>query len=1179
MALRFILGRAGAGKTHACLDAVRAACLAEPEGPPVVLLVPEQATFQVEQALVGNGGLKGIMRAQVLSFQRLAWRVSQKAGGLQHPPLSEVGKAMVLRALLANRQQELRLFGQVADRPGFITKLSGTISEMRTYRQGPADLKGQLARLEVREEGTSTLGTKLHDLTLVMQDLIDYTRDRFTDPDDYLNVLADRLPESGVLDGAEVWVDAFTGFTPQEIHVLRAIFQTAKDVHVTLCLDPAELGRSVPRKRDKADLFHPTLTTYDQLMDLAAEVGADVAAPVALPAVTSILPRFAAAPDLGWVERQLFRALPTTWSGPAGHVAIAYAQNRREEAEAAAREVLRLVRDQGLRFREVSVVARNLDAYGDLVHTVFQEHGIPAFVDRRRTVAHHPLVELIRSALEVVLQDWSYSAVFRYLKTDLAGVERHEVDALENYVIEHGIKGKAWQDQSPWAFLRRYNLEEEAAPTDGSRLMLERINRIRSRATGELAAFHRRIGGGRGRRALTVRTVSAALFHLLDDLKVATRLEKWSTEAAEDGNLEAAREHEQVWGMVLDLLDQMVEALGDMGVTLQQYLQILSAGLDGLRLGLIPPGMDMAVVGSVERSRHSGVKATLILGATDKDFPPMPPEDVIFTDREREQLDDGGLEIGPTSVMRLFQEQFFTYVALTRGSTRLWLSYPLADESGRAVTPSPVVRRLRQLFPAVTPQPAGGESGAPGTVGAAAAAVLATPARFGAALAEAMRLHRSGYALHPLWLELYQWAALDPGLRERVAPVMSALRYEESYRQKAAPLGPDLARSLYGSILTTSVSRLESFTACPFQHFGNHGLRLRERAQFQVSAPELGVFYHAALSMFVRDLMKEGRAWTDLSQAEATQRLDALVDQLAPRLHSQILLSTPQYRYILRVMRRTLQSSLRFLGDHVHKGDFQPLWVELPFGSEENGLPSVEFPLENEGLVRLRGRIDRVDGMKAPDGAWLLRVMDYKSSPRPLDLTGFYHGLTLQLLLYLYAVVGGAGAMLGQVPTRPAGAIYFPVYDPLEKLDGPRPAEVIEQQRRKKYKATGILTADPDVLRAMDREGLGLTQARLTKQGTVYKGAPVADEHQFAKLFTHLRRTVRKSAAGLLEGGVDVAPYRLGKDTPCPNCSLRSVCQFDPQVKGQEYRTLDLMKPADVWQRLLLEEGGEDGDE
>ena len=1164
MGVRFIIGSAGSGKSQHCLDEITREALAAPSGPPLILLVPEQATFQVEQALLGGGQLKGIMRAQVLSFQRLAWRVSLKAGGLALPPLSDLGKQMVLRALLERHREDLRLFHQVADKPGFIERVAGSIRELHSYRQGPESLRRQLELLENEGLGETSLGAKLHDLALVMGELQTYIQGRFTDPDEYLTVLAARLEESRLLEGAQVWVDGFNGFTPQELAVLGAVMRSARQVHLTLCIAPGQLYKAGGH-HSPADLFHPVLATCDQLMQLAAESGVTVDPPLLLTEGH----RFRGAPELAHVERYLFRQSAPPWPDAPARIRLVEAQNRREEVAAAAREILRLVREEGLRYREIAVIARNLEAYGDLAATVFAEHGIPAFIDRRRTVAHHPLVELIRAALEVVVQDWSYGPVFRYLKTDLTGVSRTEIDLLENYVIEHGIRGRAWQQPDPWQFLRRYTLEEDVVtPGPAQQALLQEIHRIRTRATAALLAFQRRIQC-RGRPGPTVRELTAYLFQLLDDLKVARQLEAWKAEAEQRGDLETAREHEQVWTRVLELFDQIVEGLGDQALSPKVYLQVLSAGLDGLKLGLIPPGLDQVIVGTVERSRHAGVRATLILGATEKDFPPQPAEDAIFTDRERERLKKAGLDVGPTSLERLFQEQFLTYVTLTRGSDFLWISYPLADESGRATAPSPVIGRLRRLFPGLSPQPA-----VPVEPGAAAALeMVTTPRQLAALVARALRHARSGYAIHPHWLDLYQWIASDAGLKKEGAPVLAAVGYEEWFRRRGAPLGRDLARLLYGDRLVTSVSRLEAFLACPFRHFAGYALRLQERAEFTVSAPEFGLFYHAALSLFVRELGAEGLQWSTLTPDEAMQRMNSIIDRLAPRLQSEILLSSPEHRYLLRVIRRTLQSSLDYLGEHVIHGEFRPVAVEVPFGEGTDGLPPVTVDLPGGEQVLLRGRIDRVDALEAPDGRWYVRVVDYKSSRRDLKLGEFYHGLALQLLLYLLAVVEGGEPLLPGTRV-PAGALYFPVYDPLERVPAPIKLDELRRLRRKRYQARGLVNDSPEIIRAMDAAGLGLIPARLNKDGSVRKGSPVASQDQFRRLFDHLRQVVRACGEQVLQGEAAVAPFRLGQATACEYCPYRPVCQFDPMVGAQTYRRLEKLDAPAVWERVASA-GGE----
>ncbi len=1157
MGLRFILGRAGTGKTYTCLAEIRRAAIDQPDGPPLLFLVPEQATFQMEQALLQEG-LVGSIRASVVSFQRLAWQVTQQSGGLTLPAISQTGKEMVLRALLEKRRPDLQLFGEVADRPGFVQKLASTLSTLRSYNVDAAALREKLAELQASGSATGLLFPKLHDLSIMMQELTDYLSGRFTDPDDYLPALAARLPDSPLVKGAEIWVDGFTGFTPQELTVLKAIMGVARQVHITLCVNPAGI-RGTPVPRQPNDLFHPTETTYDQLVALAREIGIPVDPPLVLGNDAQDAPRFARSPELGWLEKYLFSDATRSWTDKTPAISLVEAHGRREEVAQAAKEVVRLVRDAGFRYREICVVARNLEVYGDLVGAVFSEYGIPVFIDRRRGVAHHPLVELVRSALETVISDWAYEPIFRYLKTDIIPLRRDDVDLLENYVLEHGIRSQAWYNQVPWQFRRRYTLEDEGVAPAGQD-QLDHINQLRTKAIKHLVRFQRRLQRNPD-KPLTVRDASTALFRLLDDLKVSRTIKAWCHEASAAGRLEEAREHEQVWNAILGLLDQMVAVLGEVEMPLVQYLQVLSAGLDSLRLGLIPPGLDQVVVGTVERSRHWGVRAAIVLGATESDFPPVPPEDVIFTDDERDTLLANGLDIGPTSVVRLFQEQFFTYVALTRPSEHLWISYPLADEEGRVLAPSPVIRRLQQIFPALKPMVADELR----TISAGERTVAATPAHFAAAMARAFRQHRAGQPLDPVWLDLYEWAATTPAVRNRVQRIMAAVSYEEDFQHRTNTVGPALARALFGEEIATSATELESFAACPFQHFARFGLRLAERARFQVAAPEFGLVYHAALSLFVRELQAQGEDWDSLSPQKAVTLLDEVVNRLAPRLKNEILLSSPQHRYLLRVIRRTLQASLPFLQEHGRGGRFRTRWVELPFGEPSGGLPGLTIATPN-GLVQLRGRIDRVDTYDTENGT-MVRVVDYKSSPQKLDLDLFYHGLSVQLILYLYVVVENLPALVSG-PVLPAGALYLPVYDAVERLPYPLPEAQVKKRRRQKYRAKGVVLADADVIRAMDPSGLGLVPARLKKDGRPGRSSYALSRSQFAHLFGHLVEVVTDAAERVLNGELAAKPYRRHGRAACETCQYRAVCQFDPTVPSETFHTMVPMKRTDVWAKL-----------
>lgn len=1153
MYLNIITGRAGAGKTTACLQEIRRELEKEPLGAPLVMLVPEQASFQTERQLAQATGYGGYMRAQVLGFRRLAYRVLQETGGGARVPLGETGKRMVLRRLLETRRDELRIFHRAADQPGFVDQLAGALGEMKVYRVGPGDLRRCLAGFSgAGETGVeTTLEKKLYDLQLVFSDFETFISERFTDPDDYLGLAADRIRFAGWLKEARLWVDGFNGFTPQEYAVLAALMRHSAGLTVALCLPPELGGKTVP----EIDPFYPVWETYNTLTDLAARENV----PVRHAPVPGSPPRRFTAPDLVHLEDGFFchRANPAP---AAGGVQIAAASDRRAEVEGMAREIVHLCRDQGYRWRDVVVLLRDVETYASLVEVVFSDYGIPFFLDRKRTVLHHPLVELIRAALETVAGNWSFEPVFRYLKTDLVPVSRAEVDRLENYVLAHGIRGGRWTDGRPWEYRRRLTLEEDSEISEAEKQELEEINFIRERAAAALARLHRRLADSG-----SVADYAGALFGMLVELDVPARLEQWSRAAGEEGRLEAAGEHAQLWDEVVFLLDEVVGALGEEQMSLRQFTRVLEAGLGSIRLGLIPPGLDQVLVGSLDRSRSPEVKAAFIPGVNEGVLPARVFEQGIFSEPERERLHGAGLRLAPGVRRRVFDEQYIIYLALTRAGERLVISYPLADEEGRTLKHSPVLQRVRELFPGLGERLWTQEPGARGTDDME---FVSRSGRCLTYLAGRLRDALAGREIDPLWWDVYNWfARQQTGQLFRMA--MESLFHENS--EGRLPGG--ISGRLYGRPFKTSVSGLEKYYSCAYAHYLAYGLRLNERDVFRLEAPDMGQFFHAALKMFAQRLQEGGLDWGRLNPDQCRNMAGEVVDELAPRLQSEILLSSARHRYLTGKLKRVVQRSALVLSEHARRGEFRPVGLELAFGME-GGLDGVTFTLPDGSEMVLRGCIDRVDAAEAGDEKVYLRVIDYKSGVTVIRLSDVWQGLRLQLLTYLEVALRHARQLAGR-EGLPGAVLYFRVDDPLVKTGG-EPVEDGEIQQRllRELKMNGLVLADRDLVGKLDSGLAGssdLVPVGIKKDGTFTAYSSALDNNDFGLLLKLLRRRLVSAAADILAGAKDINPYRKGNHRACRFCPYKPVCRFDPLLPGNSYRVLKPEKDAAVLERIRRE--------
>ncbi|NLW07582.1 MAG: helicase-exonuclease AddAB subunit AddB, partial [Clostridia bacterium] len=720
----------------------------------------------------------------------------------------------------------------------------------------------------------------------------------------------------------------------------------------------------------------------------------------------------------------------------------------------------------------------------------------------------------------------------------------------ENYVLAHGIRGRQWLEPEPWRYKSRYSLEEDLDP-ETSDEELEIINTIRQQASRHLLAFYRSVKNG---QPLTARRLSAALFELLLQLEVPQQLEEWRRQATATGDLDAAQEHEQVWDGLIELLDELVAALEDAPIEPAEYYAVLDSGLDSLKLRLIPPALDQVVVGSLDRSRQPELEAALLLGVGEGLLPARLPEDATFNDREREELQAAGVELAPQGSVQLFHEEFLAYLALTRSRRFLWLSYPLADSEGKALAPSPLIRRLRQLLPQLQEESVGLEL--PGSE--ADLQFLATPRQAAGWLAGILG---RGRPLSPLWQEVLTWLCNDRE-RERWLAYLGGIHY----RNQVEPLAPDSVARLYPQPLRCSISQLETYARCPFRFFLAYGLRLKERRLYQVDAASMGQFYHAALKLFVEELRSSGTDWGDIDADEASAIIKRVVSDLAPSLQHEIFSSSARYAYLLRKLEQTLQRAIAALSEHARRGQFRPLAVEARFG-QQGQLPALVLAAGSKGQLFLEGQVDRID-VAEYQGKKYLRVIDYKSSPLDLKLEDIYYGLSLQLPLYLLAALSAAPALLG-TSAEPAGLLYFAVRNPYLRQKEPlTDATEIEKRRRRELKMRGLLLAEPEIIKLMDAEVISepdLLPVQLNKDGSLRKNAPAVNRQQMQALLNLAQQRAADLARSILSGRVQISPYYRGRDTGCNFCPYRAVCSFDRQIPGVTYRHLKAIK-GDFWQ-------------
>jgi ATP-dependent helicase/nuclease subunit B len=1084
----------------------------------------------LERQLLADESLAGYTRLHILSFERLAEFVFESLRRPFPELVSEEGRVMVLRALLGQKNDHLKLFRASAGLPGFARQLGELLRELQRCHLGPARLEA----LSQKIGPTQRLDAKLHDLAFVLRCYQAWLKEhRLQDADDLLDLAAAELRSASRAEDSAfflegLWLDGFAQMTLQERALLAALAPFCRHATLAFCVDgePAEdMSWHSP--------WSVVSDTYQKCRDeLAALPGVQVE--VELVERNPEQGRFARQPALQHLERWWAQPKPFQNGGVGGApaeslpggkpvppaVRIVACANPEAEAVFAAREILQYVRDEAGRFRDVAVLVRKLDDYHDALRRVFTRYQIPFFLDRREPVAHHPLAELTRYALRTVAFGWRHPDWFGALKSGLLNAPESEIDWLENEALARGWEGRAWQIE----------LKFDGDPIAGQRLerlrqqLILPFNQLRD----ALAA-----GGAGHRRGPTGRELAAAIQGFWEQLEVGRRLDDWSNDGAGGGQSPEpkSRIHATVRDQMNEWLENVALAFAGDSLPLSEWLPVLESGLAGLTVGVIPPALDQVLIGAVDRSRNPDLQRVFVFGVNETIFPAVPTVSGLLTESDRKQLEKHDCSLGPDARAQLGHERFYGYVACTRARERVVLTHASRDADGRTLNPSAFIRHLERLFPSLRVEKF---ADARGWIEAQHPGELIAPLLKNEAAAAGSRAPGlTALARLPLF-----------------APVLDRLRHLRVTDSDS--FSPELARQLYGSVLETSVSRLEQFAMCPFRFFVNSGLRAEERKRFELDVRQQGSFQHEVLARFHEELRQENKRWRDITPAEARERIGRIADALMPHFEQGMLVATEQNRFVALSYKESLQRFIEAVVSWMPQYEFDPARVEIGFGGKDSALSAWELDLNDGHRLAFRGQIDRVDLWRSCErDEALCVVIDYKSSRRKLDPLLLSHGVQQQLPAYLNVLrrAQDPKPVFGVARLIPAGVFYVNLRGRYE--GGANRNEVLIGQsdaRKSAYMHEGLF--DSAVLRRLDNRPDARIgdqfNYRLKNNGQPYKNSLAATRPaEFAALLDREEELLRDMGRRIYTGDARVDPYQKGRETACDNCDYQSVCRID----------------------------------
>ena len=1152
MSLQFYFGPSGAGKSRQLYEEILRRSEESLEGNyegnsakncernskrNFFVIVPDQFTMQTQKDLVTLSNREGIMNIDVLSFGRLTHRILEEVGTKEVPVLDDTGKSLVLQKVASNLKGELPTLGGLLHKQGYIHEVKSAISEFMQYGIGTEDVDKLIAFSEKK----GALVYKLKDLKTLYKGFIEYIHGNFITTEEKLEVLRRSLHKSKLLPGSVVIFDGFTGFTPIQNRLIQELMTVCGEVIVTVTLGTGE----DPYKLDgEQRLFHLSKKTVADLEKLAKEAGVPRKEDVFIPAGA----RFREAPALSHLEQNLFRYTYEPYTGEQEEIQLFETVTPKDEVHQTGLYIREFMQKMELAYRDIAVITGDLEGYAPYVETEFAQMGIPCFIDRTRGIVLNPMIEYIKSALELYLKDFSYEAVFHYLRSGLADIAREEIDELENYVIQTGIRG-----YHKWSRLfthKTAQMQEDEEP-------LMRLNAVREKMMAQVEMLHM------GNKKLTKDYVNH-MCDFLEQNEVQKKLVEYEQYFTEQGQLSKAKEYAQIYRLVMELLGQVYELLGEEAISLQEFADILEAGFGEIEVGTIPQNVDRIVVGDMERTRLKQVKVLFFLGINDGNIPKNASKGGIISDMDREFLQESGMELAPSPRQQMYIQRLYLYLNMTKPSHKLFLSYSKINSAGKSIRPAYLIDVVCKLFPGLEVQYPQNRS---------AFEQIVNPKEGMGYLAEQLREYAGGTLNKEQQTEFF--TIYEAYGKEEIRKKRSLLTDAAFKRYQDSGLSKAVARALYGRTLENSVTRLETYAACAYRHFLQYGLSLKEREEFGFETVDMGNVYHAVLESFAGKMAEKGYTWFDFPEEFAGQAVRESLESFAATYGDTILYSSARNEYAITRMGRVLTRTVLTLQDHLKKGTFLPDTYEMSFRFADR-LDSIHIELSDQEKMHLQGRIDRIDVAEDEEHVYV-KVIDYKSGNRQFDLAALYYGLQLQLVVYMNAAMEMEAKKHPDKEVVPAALLYYHVDDPTVETPVELADEEINEQILAKLRMNGVVNSEPDIVERLDRymqDKSAVIPVEKKKDGSFSSRSSVMTGEELQIISNYVNHKVKSIGQEILDGNVTINPYEKGSSEACTYCPYRKVCGFDGSIPGYDKRILADMDKPEILQQMQEKNNG-----
>lgn len=1120
MSVRFLLGASGSGKSRQIYNEIIQASIKEPERN-FYLIVPEQYTMEAQRELVTMHPAGGMMNIDAIGMNRLAYRVFDELGISTGQVLEDFGKSMLIKKILCEQQDTLQVYGSYYDKLGFVDEMKSMMSEIFQYniKQDTVD--------EIMEQipEDSVVAGKMQDIRHIYEEFEAFAGERYIVAEQLVELLTRHVGQSKLVCGSSLYFDGFTGFTPVQLELVEKLMTCADDLTFSFTLDDRD--QKYEHIKDY-ELFYLTKTTIKKLTEAAAAAGVEIESPVVLPGTINY--RLGENRELFFLERNLFRSPYQKWKQPLERIHLTATGDAQDEIVFVASTIRRLVREEGYRYKDIAIVAGDLEQASHIYERVMDEYEIPVFIDANACLKANPCAETIRSVLAVLADDFSYDSVFRFLKAGMTDLSFEDIELLENYALKRGVRG-----YSRWNRAVSENYEKT------SPVNVEEIRQAFMKMFGDIRKVFA------DKKAVTKDYVEA-LYDFLLQIHMYEKLEARKNELYEENRINEGDAYGQIFEKTVRLFDKIEELLGDTKMSVKEFYEIVDTGLSDIEVGVVPPTVDRVLIGDITRSRLNHIKVLFFTLVNDGIVPKAPKKGRILSDRDRDILSDCGLELAPSDKQNSYIEQFYIYTILTKPSDHLYISYHKLSTSLESMRPSYLLGRISSIFPSLQAEEYDAASCMPDTVNRSLRRILRTE-EDDSEDAESRILTR---------------ILTEKGF----ARELTAIYKGRTYRNVAEQLPPETIALLYGRYLHASVSKLELYARCGFAYFLKYGLRLKEREMYQVDVRNVGVILHSVMEgLFKQVRDTRNNDWENFPEDERMLMVTELVNRAAEESAGDFFEDNARNAYMLQMIERMAQTSAGMLQKHIRLGSMKPGMLEKTFDSAKDEVGSYLFELPNQIQMSINGKIDRVD-VEEEDGTVYIKVIDYKSSTRKLSLEEVLNGEQLQLVTYSAIAYEIEKMIYPDKNIQIAGLLYYSFDDPVIEIesseidtDTEQPEfsdqEKLDAERMEKMKLQGFVNESPAVIQKMDHTCNQSLPVKLDKNGDIKKSENVVSADQIRTIMELTRENIEELGSQIAEGKIAIEPYKNKSNTGCDYCEFKNICHFDVKNGGNQYRRPD----------------------